>query len=79
MMKKLKKLFILSISLSCFPIQVNSTVSQDWEKHIIGEQSSPICIDVKDMDGDKDLDVVVAGLREDQMIWYENKIPKPND
>jgi len=30
------------------------------------------------LDGDGDLDVVVTGLQEDQMIWYENKIPRPN-
>jgi hypothetical protein len=29
------------------------------------------------MDGDGDLDVVLAGMGENQIIWYENQLPKP--
>ena len=31
-------------------------------------------ITLDDLDGDGDLDVVLAGLGTDQMIWYENKL-----
>ena len=49
-----------------------------WSEHIIDDLvDDPGDISLDDLDGDGDLDVVVTGLREDQMIWYENKLPKP--
>jgi len=48
-----------------------------WTEHMIDDSvDDPGDISLDDVDGDGDLDVVVTGLREDQMLWYENKIPK---
>jgi hypothetical protein len=53
------------------------------EQHVIGDQAWPIYLFVKDMDGDVslddidadgDLDIVLAGMGIDKIIWYENKL-----
>ncbi len=38
--------------------------------------TNPGDISLDDVDGDGDLDVVLAGMGENQMIWYENQMPK---
>lgn len=49
-----------------------------WTEHLIDDNiNQPGDISLNDVDGDGDLDVAVCGLMEDQMIWYENKMPKP--
>ena len=46
-----------------------------WTEHIIDDYiNDPGDVSLDDLDNDGDLDVVVTGLREDQMIWYENKM-----
>jgi hypothetical protein len=46
-----------------------------WTEHLIDDNiNQPGDISLNDVDGDGDLDVVVCGLMEDQMIWYENKL-----
>ena len=75
----MKKLFFLSIILCCHPIQVHSTVSEDWEKHTISDQSSPIYLCVKDMDGDNDLDVASTTNRhplkwDSEVAWFRNNL-----
>lgn len=46
-----------------------------WTEHVIDDGvNDPGDISLDDIDKDGDLDLVVAGLREDQMIWYENRL-----
>ena len=73
----LKKLFFLGVIFCCLPTQGYSTVSEDWEKHIIGPQSSPIYLYVKDIDGDGDLDVSSTTGRhpllwDSEVAWFQN-------
>jgi len=74
-----KKIFFLCVIFSWLSTQAHSTVSQDWEKHIISDQSSPIYLYVKDMDGDNDLDVVSTTNRhpftwDSEVAWFRNNI-----
>ena len=48
-----------------------------WVEHLIDDEiilSGDISLD--DIDEDSDLNIVVAGMGENQVIWYENKISK---
>ena len=73
----LKQIFFLCVIFSLLSTQAYSTVSQDWEKHVIGQQNSPIYLYVKDMDEDKDLDVASTtnlhpGLYNSEVAWFRN-------
>ena len=61
------------------------TIQQSWTEYLIddfvdddtdvtGEYGDPGDVSLDDLDGDGDLDIVLAGLREDQMLWYENSL-----
>lgn len=48
-----------------------------WVEHLIDDEITwPGDISLDDIDEDGDLDVVVVGMGEAQVIWYENKIAK---
>lgn len=75
----MKKLVILSVLLCWLPVKVHSAVSEDWEKHSIADQSSPIYLYVKDMDGDNDLDVASTSNRhplkwDSEVSWFRNNL-----
>ena len=74
-----KKLFFLSVIVCWLPANGFSVVSEDWEKHIIGPQSSPIYLYVKDIDGDGDLDVASTTGRhplvwDSEVAWFRNNL-----
>jgi hypothetical protein len=75
----MKKLLFLSILLCLVLILINALFSADWEKHSIGDQSSPIYLYVKDMDGDNDLDVATTTNRhplkwDSEIAWFRNNL-----
>ena len=43
-----------------------------WQRHEIGAQRNPMYLCVQDMDGDGDLNIVLAGMGIHTIIWYEN-------
>jgi len=52
---------------------VSSSFGQvTFQFHQIGTMNGPYFIEVADMDGDNDDDVVVAGLHSDKIVWFEN-------
>src|SRR5210317_439097 len=75
----MKKLFFLGIALCLLIILIDLMLSENWEKHIIGDQSSPIYLYVKDMDGDNDLDVASTTNRhplkwDSEVAWFRNNL-----
>ena len=74
-----KKLCLLSIIFFWLPIQVDSMVFQDWEKHVIGTLTDPIYVYVKDIDGDGDLDIATTtnihpGAQPSDVVWFQNNL-----
>jgi hypothetical protein len=53
------------------PVQANSTVSPDWERHVIASQNKPIYLYVKDLDRDGDLDVVSTTNQHPAIFYSE--------
>lgn len=50
-----------------------------WTDHLLDDDiKNPGDISLNDMDGDGDLDVVLAGMGENKIIWYENQLPRAN-
>jgi hypothetical protein len=43
-----------------------------FQLHQIGTMNGPCYMEIADMDGDNDKDIVVAGYHSDQIVWYEN-------
>ena len=57
------------------PVSDNGDIQ--WVEHLIDDEIIlPGDISLDDIDEDGDLDLVVAGMGENQVIWYENKISK---
>lgn len=55
----------------------NSDPTSSWTEHVIAEVTGPMSLDVADMDGDGDLDVVagehnLARPEAARLLWYEN-------
>jgi hypothetical protein len=74
-----KRIVFLGILLCLFAPNVYSTVSQGWKKNVIGSQSSPIYLYVKDIDGDGDLDVASTTNRHplvwnSEVAWFRNNL-----
>ena len=77
----MKKLLFSGIILCMFIILVVSISSKTWERHVIADQSSPIYLFVKDMDGDSDLDVASTTNRhplkwDSEVAWFRNNLSK---
>ena len=67
-------LFMNKIS---FFIPSGSKDDIQWTEQVLDDNIAlPGDISLNDLDGDGDLDVVLAGMGEDQIIWYENKTPQ---
>ena len=74
-----KKLFFLSIVLFTLAILIFLISSENWERHIIADQTSPIYLFVKDMDGDNDPDVASTTNRhplrwDSEVAWFRNNL-----
>ncbi len=51
---------------------------QSWTVNPVDDDITfPGDISLDDLDNDGDLDIVLAGMGVDQMIWYENKLENP--
>jgi hypothetical protein len=77
----MKKLFFAGIAICLLVVLIGSLFSENWEKHIMGDQSSPIYLYVKDMDGDNDLDVATTTNRhplkwDSEVAWFRNNLDK---
>ena len=45
-----------------------------FTRHLIGENQGAYDIRATDMDGDNDLDLLVAGHTSRNIVWYENPL-----
>ena len=75
----IKRILFLVVIVCWSTPQAYSTVSQGWKKNVLGDQSSPIYLYVKDMDGDGDLDVASTTNRHplvwnSEVAWFRNNI-----
>ena len=75
----IKKLVYAGIAFCLLLLLISSPFSADWEKHVIGDQSSPIYLFVKDMDGDSDPDVASTTNRHplkwnSEIAWFRNNL-----
>lgn len=78
MIKRLNYLILL-VFLTGLPFNANATVYPGWVKHVIGDQTNPVYVYVKDIDGDGDLDVasttnIHPGLQPSEVAWWRNNI-----
>ena len=48
----------------------------NFTMHPISLDQAAYDIRLVDMDGDGDLDVLIAGQQSQNVVWYENKLPK---
>ncbi len=75
-----KNLLLLYGIIFCLAANnVSAGVSDGWEKHVMGDMTSPIYLYVTDMDGDGDLDAVSTstmhpGLFDSEVAWYQNNL-----
>ena len=45
-----------------------------FTNHILGEDQAAYDIRALDMDGDTDLDLLIAGQRSANVVWFENPL-----
>ena len=51
----------------------------EWTEHVVDpDVALPGDISLNDIDVDEDLDIVVTVLEDDELVWYENEIPRPS-
>lgn len=70
----MKKIFLfVLICISCTPIIYTQI---HFERHVIDVPitTDPVSIDLKDMDGDNDIDIVCASFRDCKISWFENRV-----
>ena len=74
-----KKLILIGLLVWCLPAYASATVAEGWVRHDIGAQTSPIYLDVADIDGDGALDVAATadvhpGGSNSEVAWYRNNL-----
>jgi len=74
-----RKLIIISMLIWCLPVYASATVADGWVRHDIGPQTSPIYLDVSDIDGDGALDVAATADvhpwgSNSEVAWYRNNL-----